>query len=93
MTSLLLKELKRFLDCGYYLISVFRLCAFFRNFHLVKEYHLPFIADFGLRKVVLRAKTRFAIIEHYQNKFKKMDCFVIPVGQKVVSLSQAKFER
>ena len=31
--------------------------------HLVKEYPLALIPDLGLRKVVLRAKIRFAIIE------------------------------
>ena len=46
--------------------SIFDSMRFFRNFHLVKEYPLAFIANFGLRKVVLRAETRFAIIERYQ---------------------------
>ena len=73
-------DLTRFLlDCRKYLISVFPPCASFRNFHLVKEYPLAFIVDFGLRKEVLRAETRFAIIELYRKKIKKLD-FVIPVG-------------
>ena len=44
------------MNCGECLISVFfRLCASFRNFHLVERYPyaLGFIADFGLRKVIL----------------------------------------
>ena len=57
-------ELARFLlDCGSYLTSVFD-CVSFRNFHLVKEY--PIASKFGLRKVVLRAETRFAIKELYK---------------------------
>ena len=36
--------------------------------HLVKEYPLALIADFGLRQVVLQAETRFTIIELYQKK-------------------------
>ena len=76
-------ELMSFLlDCGIYLISVFRLRVSFRNFHLVKEYTLAFIADSGLKQVVLRAETRFAIRELYK---KKINFFVTPVGQKVVS--------
>ena len=78
-------ELTRFhLDCAKYLISVFPLCASFRNFHLVKEYPRAFKADFGLRKVVLRAETRSAIIEIYRKNI-KIGFFVIPAGQKVVS--------
>ena len=62
-------ELTRILlDCGKYLISVFRPCASFRNFHLVKEYPLTFLADFGLGQVVLRAETRFAIREIYRKE-------------------------
>ena len=38
--------------------------------HLVKEYPLALIADFGLKKVVLRAETRSAIIERYRKKSK-----------------------
>ena len=49
----------------------FRLRAFFRNFDLVNEYPLTFIANFGLRKVVLRAESRFAIIDLYRKKSKK----------------------
>ena len=41
--------------------------------HLVKKYPLALIADFGLRKVVLRAGTRFAIIVLYRKKIKNMD--------------------
>ena len=74
-------KLTRFLiGCGNYLISVFLLFASFRNFHLVKEYPFAFKADFGLRKVVLRAETRFAIIELYR-KNPKSDFFVILVGE------------
>ena len=51
----------------------FRICASFRNFHLVKEYPLAFIADYGLGKVVLRAGTCVAIIELYRKKIKKLD--------------------
>ena len=75
---------------GFFLIveitsfQYFRLCACFRNFHFVKEYPLAFIADFGLRKLVLRAETRFAIIELYR-KNPKVGIFVIPVGEKVLS--------
>ena len=54
------------------------------SIHLVKEYNLAFKADFGFRKKVLRAETRFAIIELYRNKSKN-EFFVSPVGQKVVS--------
>ena len=46
--------------------SFFRVCASFRNFHLVKKCPLAFIADFSLRKEVLRPVTHFAIIELYR---------------------------
>ena len=63
-------ELARFFhECGNYLISVFRLCASFQNFPLVKEYPLAFTVDFGLRKVVSQGKTRVAIMERYRKKF------------------------
>ena len=54
--------------------SIFVSVRFFRNFRLVKELPLAFIADFGLRKVVLRAETAFVIVE--------IRFFVIPVGGK-----------
>ena len=44
----------------------FQLCASFRNFHSIKEYPLAFIVDFGLRKIVLRAESRVAIIKRYR---------------------------
>ena len=36
--------------------------------HLVKEYPLALIVDFGLKKVILRAETRFVITELYRKK-------------------------
>ena len=41
--------------------------------HLVKEYPLALIADMGLRIVVLRAATRFAIKELYRKNIKKLN--------------------
>ena len=52
--------------------------------HFVKEYPLAMIAEFGLRKVVLRPETRFSIIK-LTGKNQKTGFCVIPVGQKVVS--------
>ena len=68
-------------------------CQFFRLFFRVRlpeificsKSPLAFIADFGLRKVVLRAETRFAIIKLHRKKIKTLGVSVIPVGQKVVS--------
>ena len=60
------------------------LCASFRNFQFVEEYTLAFIADFGLRKVVLRAETRVVVIELYRKK-SKIEFLVIPIEEKVVS--------
>ena len=40
----------------------FRLCASFRNFHLVEGYPFAFINDFGFKNVVLQAETFFAIM-------------------------------
>ena len=56
-------ELTRILiDCRTYLLSVFTtLCVFPKLSFGQRETH-AFIADLGLRKVVLRAETRFAII-------------------------------
>ena len=38
--------------------------------NVVKEYPLALIADLGLRKVVLRAGTRFVIMEPYRKRSK-----------------------
>ena len=76
-----MKLTRFFIECGNYLISVFRLCASFRNFHLVKEYPLVFIADFGLRKVVLLVETCFAIVKLHR-KNRQTEFFVIPVEEK-----------
>ena len=58
--------------------------------HLVKEYPRALIVDFDLRKVVLRAETRFAIIEHYRKKNQKFDFFCDSCWAKsVFSYSQA----
>ena len=51
----------------------FRLCASFRNFYLVEGYSLAFIAEFGVRKVFLRAETCFAMEKFYQKKFALVD--------------------
>ena len=59
----------------------FRLCVF-PKISFRQRLSLAFIADFGLRKVVLRAETRFAIIELYRKKNRKIGFLVIPVGQK-----------
>ena len=78
-------KLTRFLiDCGDYLISVFSALCVFPKLSLVKEYAFAFIADFGLRNLVLRAETRVTIKERYRNK-SKSGFFVILVGTKVVS--------
>ena len=80
-------------DCGKYL---FRLCAsFFLNFHVVKKYPLVFIADFGLRKVVLQAETFFGTVSLFREKMTKkwsseMD-FCLSSWIKVVSESYAYF--
>ena len=69
----------------------FQLCASFRYFHLVEGYPIAFLADFGLRKVVLRAETCSAIIGLYRKKSKKFFCD--SCWGKVVSESQAYFLR
>ena len=56
--------------------------------HLVKEYPLASKADFGLGKIVLRAETRFAIIEFYPKKNQKRN-FCDSCWAKSVSCSQA----
>ena len=40
--------------------------------NLVKEFPVDLIADFGLRKVVLRAESCFAIIEFHRKKIKNL---------------------
>ena len=77
-------------DCGKYAFSVFlRLCASFRNFHLVEGYPLAFIADFGLRAEVICELKLIPPSSNFFEKNSKNGFFVIPVEEKVVSESQA----
>ena len=71
------------IDCRNY-ISVFSALCVFPKLSFGQRVPLAFIADLGLRKVVLRVGTRFVIIELNRKKNLKNGVFVIPVGQKVV---------
>ena len=74
-------ELTGFLiDCENYPFSVF--VASVRLSETFIRYPVAFIANFGLRNVVLRVEICVAIIEFYQTKFLKWIFFIIPVGEK-----------
>ena len=77
-------------DSGDYIIPVFRLRAVFRNLYLTEEYPLASIAHSGLRKVVLRAETSFAILYLYQKKVTNLNFLCFLLG-KNASVSQAYF--
>ena len=68
--------------------SFFQLCASFRNFQLVEGYLLDFIADFSMRKIVCELKLVLPSKVFIEKKIKKL-AFEIPVGERMVSESQA----
>ena len=78
-------ELTRFsIDCGNYLISVFSALCVFLKHSFGQTVPLAFIADIGLRKVVLRAETLLPSSNFTEKKL-KIVFFVIPFEGKVVS--------